>query len=232
MRRPRFRVSAAILSLADRVGRIGVRLAVARRQCRSADSERRSLPAAEAVTSTASRHLDLGREGADARDRPSGDGVAHPLPLAERDGTVTLQSRAPSLSRLLGGEGARVRCTRGPRVSRPGRHCAPFADVSGNLPPYGGVLVGHGAALVATDYEGLGTPGEPTPYVGIAEGHAVLDSVRAAGQLPGTGRLGAVLLAGHSQGGGAVLGCTTRPRLRAAPRRTRRQSPSRRPPSS
>jgi pimeloyl-ACP methyl ester carboxylesterase len=58
---------------------------------------------------------------------------------------------------------------------------------------------------VATDYEGLGTPGEPTPYVGIAEGHALLDSVRATRQLPGTGRLGPVLLAGQSQGGGAAL---------------------------
>src|SRR4051794_41542349 len=32
-----------------------------------------------------------------------------------------------------------------------------------NLPPYGGPLVARGAELVATDYEGLGTPGEPTP---------------------------------------------------------------------
>jgi acetyl esterase/lipase len=83
--------------------------------------------------------------------------------------------------------------------------CAPSHEVRGNLPPYGGPLVARGAELVATDYEGLGTPGEPTPYVGIAEGHAVLDSVRAASQLPGTGRLGPVLLAGQSQGGGAAL---------------------------
>ena len=83
--------------------------------------------------------------------------------------------------------------------------CAPSHDVRGNLPPYGGLLVARGAELVATDYEGLGTPGEPTPYVGIAEGHALLDSVRATRQLPGTGRLGPVLLAGQSQGGGAAL---------------------------
>jgi pimeloyl-ACP methyl ester carboxylesterase len=83
--------------------------------------------------------------------------------------------------------------------------CAPSHDLRMNLPPYGGQLVERGAALVATDYEGLGTPGEPTTYVGIAEGHAVLDSVRAAKQLPGVGRLGPVVLAGHSQGGGAAL---------------------------
>jgi alpha-beta hydrolase superfamily lysophospholipase len=83
--------------------------------------------------------------------------------------------------------------------------CAPSHDLRGNLPPYGGQLVDRGAALVATDYQGLGTPGEPTFGVGIAEGHAVLDSVRATKQLPGVGRLGAVVLAGHSQGGGAAL---------------------------
>ena len=83
--------------------------------------------------------------------------------------------------------------------------CAPSHDVASSLPPYGGVLVAHGAELVATDYQALGTPGEPTPYVGIAEGHALLDSVRATRQLPGTGRLGPVLLAGQSQGGGAAL---------------------------
>lgn len=83
--------------------------------------------------------------------------------------------------------------------------CAPSRDVRDSLPPYGGLLVARGAALVATDYQGLGTPGEPTPYVGLAEGHAVLDSVRATSQLPSVGRLGPVLLAGQSQGGGAAL---------------------------
>jgi pimeloyl-ACP methyl ester carboxylesterase len=59
--------------------------------------------------------------------------------------------------------------------------------------------------LVATDYEGLGTPGVPTSTVGLAEGHAVLDSVRAVAALPNAGSLGDVLLAGHSQGGRAAL---------------------------
>lgn len=83
--------------------------------------------------------------------------------------------------------------------------CAPSHDVRSNLPPYGGELVAHRAVLVATDYEGLGTPGEPTPYVGAAEAHAVLDSIRAAERLPGVGRVGPVVVAGQSQGGGAAL---------------------------
>jgi pimeloyl-ACP methyl ester carboxylesterase len=57
-----------------------------------------------------------------------------------------------------------------------------------------------------TDYEGLGTPGTHTYMVREAQAHAVLDMVRAAQRLPGTGLPsdGPVLLAGYSQGGGAT----------------------------
>lgn len=85
-----------------------------------------------------------------------------------------------------------------------GDQCAPSHDLRENLPPYGGAQMERGAVLVATDYEGLGTPGIPTS-VGVAEGHAVLDSVRAVAGLPNVGPLGAVVLAGHSQGGRAAL---------------------------
>ena len=78
-------------------------------------------------------------------------------------------------------------------------------DVRENLPPYGGQQVERGAVLVATDYEGLGTPGVPTSTVAAAEGHAVLDSIRAVAELPNVGPLGNVMLAGHSQGGRAAL---------------------------
>ncbi len=66
-------------------------------------------------------------------------------------------------------------------------------------------MVEGGYAVVATDYPGLGTPG-PHPYlVGISEGRAVLDSVRAARLLPDA-HIGARFAAwGHSQGGQAVL---------------------------
>ncbi len=58
---------------------------------------------------------------------------------------------------------------------------------------------------MATDYEGLGTPGIPTDADGGAEGRAVLDSVRAVASLPDVGAIGDVVLAGHSQGAAAVL---------------------------
>lgn len=86
-----------------------------------------------------------------------------------------------------------------------GDQCAPSHSIRDNLSPYGGYQADRGAVGVATDYEGLGTPGVPTSTVGLAEGHAVLDSIRAVASLPNVGRLGDVVLAGHSQGGRAVL---------------------------
>jgi pimeloyl-ACP methyl ester carboxylesterase len=61
-----------------------------------------------------------------------------------------------------------------------------------------------GYAVVATDYQGLGTPG-PHPYlVGEAEGRSVVDMVSAARQLvPDLGKK--FLIAGHSQGGQSSL---------------------------
>jgi len=61
-----------------------------------------------------------------------------------------------------------------------------------------------GYAVVATDYEGLGTPGIHPYLVGESEGRSILDMVVAARQLDG--RLSKrVALTGHSQGGQAIL---------------------------
>ncbi|WP_327358684.1 lipase family protein [Streptomyces sp. NBC_01304] len=66
-----------------------------------------------------------------------------------------------------------------------------------------------GWAMVVTDYEGLGTPGEHTYLVGRAEGQAVLDAARAAQRLPqararGVDRRSPVGIVGYSQGGHAA----------------------------
>ena len=60
-----------------------------------------------------------------------------------------------------------------------------------------------GFAVVVTDYEGLGTPGPHTYMVGQSQGRAVLDIVRAAQRLPGTGlsTQAPVGIMGYSQGG-------------------------------
>lgn len=86
-----------------------------------------------------------------------------------------------------------------------GDQCAPSKHIRDNLPPYGGQQLERGAVVVATDYDGLGTPGDHTYLVGVAEGQAVLDGVRAVAGLPNVSGLGDVVIAGISQGGAAAL---------------------------
>ncbi|MGI5281820.1 lipase family protein [Nonomuraea polychroma] len=63
-----------------------------------------------------------------------------------------------------------------------------------------------GFAVVVTDYEGLGTPGQHTYMAGISQGHAVLDAVRAAMRVPGAGlsTRAPVAVMGYSQGGASA----------------------------
>ena len=66
-------------------------------------------------------------------------------------------------------------------------------------------MLARGWAIAMTDYEGLGTAGMHTYMDRESQGRAVLDAVRAAQRLPGSG-LGAatpVGLYGYSQGGAA-----------------------------
>ncbi|MDW4907297.1 lipase family protein [Streptomyces sp. ADMS] len=68
-------------------------------------------------------------------------------------------------------------------------------------------LLATGAAVVVTDYAGLGATDRLHTYVNrLDEAHAVLDAVRAARSLPGTSVTSAsrVGLFGYSQGGGAT----------------------------
>jgi pimeloyl-ACP methyl ester carboxylesterase len=60
--------------------------------------------------------------------------------------------------------------------------------------------------VVETDYQGLGTPGDHPYLIGQSEGRNVLDSIRAAAALPGTGATpqSKAVVWGHSQGGGAA----------------------------
>jgi alpha-beta hydrolase superfamily lysophospholipase len=69
------------------------------------------------------------------------------------------------------------------------------------------LAVGRGFVYTATDYQGLGPPGDHPFVVGLSEGRNVLDAARAAERLSGSGAAATskVLLWGHSQGGGAAL---------------------------
>lgn len=66
-------------------------------------------------------------------------------------------------------------------------------------------IVANGLVVAATDYPGLGTPGPIGYLVGKGQAYAVLDSVRAARQIPEVGGGSDVGLWGFSQGGHAVL---------------------------
>ena len=86
------------------------------------------------------------------------------------------------------------------------RRCAPslLQQIFNKIP---GLIyfLEHGYIVTATDYPGLGTNSPPSYLVGLTEGRAVLDSVRAVYQLVGTKAGSRVVLWGHSQGGHAVL---------------------------
>jgi pimeloyl-ACP methyl ester carboxylesterase len=84
--------------------------------------------------------------------------------------------------------------------------CAPSkAATAATSIPFVGRLLDAGDVVVATDYEGLGTPGVHPYLVGESEGRGVLDAARAARALRATGANRRVLVAGHSQGGQAAL---------------------------
>jgi len=87
--------------------------------------------------------------------------------------------------------------------------CAPSSRGLAGLRAFGKVwlarLLNRGYVVVATDYEGLGTPGVHPYLVGESEAHSVLDAVRSARQLRGARAGSRVALWGFSQGGHAVL---------------------------
>ncbi len=84
--------------------------------------------------------------------------------------------------------------------------CAPsWTGYSVEIEAFLNAWLTHGFAVVATDYQGLGTPG-PHPYMAVRPAaYDVLDSIRAV-ERSFAGLSGKVLLAGYSQGAGAVFG--------------------------
>ncbi len=64
-------------------------------------------------------------------------------------------------------------------------------------------FLARGFVVVASDYQGLGTPGVHHYLLGPSEAYSVLDAARAAQRVAGGGS--AVILFGHSQGGHAVI---------------------------
>ena len=105
-----------------------------------------------------------------------------------------------------------------------GDKCAPSRQYTSGF-EYEGIaiqgLLSRGYAVAVTDYEGLGTAGIHTYMDRVSQGRAVLDVIRAAQQIPGTGlsATSPVGIQGYSQGGGAAasaaeLAATYAPELR------------------
>ncbi len=85
--------------------------------------------------------------------------------------------------------------------------CAPSVSDSNSdvVRAAASVLTTFGIAIVATDYEGLGTPGRHPYLVGESQGRGVLDIVRAGREIPRGSLSDRVIVWGHSQGGHAAL---------------------------
>ncbi|MEO9224735.1 MAG: lipase family protein, partial [Acidimicrobiales bacterium] len=82
--------------------------------------------------------------------------------------------------------------------------CAPSLQPVSAI-PLANKLLDAGYLVAATDYEGLGTPGRHPYIVGDSEARGVLDSVRAARNLPDAHASDRFLVWGHSQGGHAAM---------------------------
>ncbi len=83
----------------------------------------------------------------------------------------------------------------------PSRSQNPLNDLQNWLPQ----MMQNGWVVVATDYAGLGTPGDPYYLIGSSEAHDVLNSVRAARSFNTAQAGNQFVVAGHSQGGHSSL---------------------------
>ena len=82
--------------------------------------------------------------------------------------------------------------------------CAPSLGSLSSI-AYLGPLLKARMIVVATDYQGLGTPGIHPYLVGQSEAQGVLDAARAARNLEGRAASNTVVVIGYSQGGQAAL---------------------------
>lgn len=74
-----------------------------------------------------------------------------------------------------------------------------------SIVPFLSAFIKSGYAVVAPDYEGLGTPGIHPYLIGSSEGRSVLDSIRMAKNFDKIKVSGDSVVVGHSQGGHAAL---------------------------
>lgn len=83
--------------------------------------------------------------------------------------------------------------------------CAPSKTPAQTFDVRMQAFLSRGWDVVATDYEGLGTPGRHPYLAGVSEGRGTLDIVRAVQQLPSSDAGNRTIVWGHSQGGHAAV---------------------------
>ena len=87
-----------------------------------------------------------------------------------------------------------------------GDACAPSrSEQTPANQPFIQTLMDLGYVYAATDYVGLGTPGDPYYMVGQSEATDVVNSVRAARNFPGSKAGSTYAVMGHSQGGHSAI---------------------------
>ncbi len=87
-----------------------------------------------------------------------------------------------------------------------GDACAPSRNPqTPTAQPFIQTLMDLGYVYTATDYVGLGTPGEPFYMIGSSEAEDVVNSVRAAQNFPGSKAGNVYAVMGHSQGGHSAI---------------------------
>lgn len=112
--------------------------------------------------------------------------------------------------RAWSGKGQRPIIAYAPGTQGISDDCAPSWNIANSIGDYEQLFfksfLAKGYAVVVTDYEGLGTPGAHTYMDRVSQGHAVLDSARAATQLKGwdLSKNNPIVINGYSQGGGAA----------------------------
>lgn len=114
----------------------------------------------------------------------------------------------PLVSFAVGSHGQGDQCAPSKLLDEVIHYRTPLDLMAAYETPFIDVMLAQGIAVVATDYEKMGTPGDHPWLNAISEGHAVIDAARAAQRLPGSHipENGPIAFWGYSQGGNAAAG--------------------------
>ncbi len=146
------------------------------------------------------------RVAADRRLGRQRQGISHHLPLHRNERRADRRLRCDAIPRPPPPRGKRDVVAWAHPTTGVAERCAPtlLPDLSGTI---AGIeeMLDRGFVIAATDYAGLGGEGMHPYLIGVSEARAVLDSVRAARQLPDAAAGNRFAVWGHSQGGHAAL---------------------------